>query len=90
MAVFSLCAPALDVDASMRLVAAEPAFGGERGSLPRTVWSFGGGRLMGAVGERGACRRHRAARDRAEGARRMRDGAGAQPRPAPKAGPAAP
>ena len=36
-----------------RLVAAGPALGGERGSLPRTVWSFGDGCLMGAAGSVG-------------------------------------
>ena len=44
----------------------------------------------GCRGERGACRRHLAVRDRAEGAGLVRDCAGAQPRPPPRAGPAAP
>src|SRR6188768_1508342 len=44
----------------------------------------------GCRGERGACRRHLAVRDRAKGARLVRDGAGAQPRPPPKASSVAP
>ena len=63
---------------------------GERGSLPRTVRSFGERPPDGCRGERGACRRQLAVRDRAEGAGLVRDCAGAQPRPPPRAGPAAP
>ena len=41
VAVSSLCAPALYV--ARRHVAAEPALGGERGSLPRTLGILGDG-----------------------------------------------
>ena len=49
-----------------RLVAAKPAFGGERGSLPRPCHAAGTA-PHGCRGTRGACRRHLAVRDRAEG-----------------------
>ena len=51
-----------------RLVAAEPAFSGERGSPPLTLASRGTA-PHGCRGKRGACRRHVAVHDRAEGAR---------------------
>jgi hypothetical protein len=82
---FFVCA----VARGARLVAAEPPFGGERGSLPRTFCVVGTA-PHGYRGQRGAWRRHLAVRDRAEGARLVRDCAGAQPRSPPTVGPAVP
>src|SRR6187431_385415 len=72
-----------------RLVAAGPAFGGERGSLPRTV-SILGTPPDGCRWLSWGLRRHLAVRAGPECARLLHDAAGAQPRPPPKAGPGAP
>src|SRR3954463_7957012 len=61
--------PFFFVRGGARLVAAEPPFGGERGSLPRT-FCVGGTAPGGCRGECGAWRRHLADRDRAGVARR--------------------
>ena len=54
---------------------------------PAPIGHLGKRRLLGAVGERGACRRHLAVRDRAEGARLVRDGARSSTSPAAEGGP---
>jgi len=73
----------------VRLVVAGPAFGGERGSLPRTE-CVAGTAPRGCRGLRGACGRHLAARARSEWRAALGGAAGAQPRPPPNAGPTTP
>ena len=64
-AAFSPRTAARPFNSFHRLVAAKPVLGGERGSPPRTGCVVGTA-PHGCRGTRGACRRHLAARDRAE------------------------